>query len=288
MFSETVDIIVSRSNRVDRIADIAQYVNAVIRSMHVYKPWSSDLQHIILHPDVDESYAYLNQYAHLHTNGGVHGHNYAHNHPHVPLVLASHAPNTPRHNAHGYDHVSGNRGLFTPKTEYKWQIPAQFNKIRAVRYDGTCVVPNIDPSLRQTRLKSYYYVLGMEIIFRGFSRHIEVWLYTWSPNLNYFQVGKRPAVWDRGISQWSFLAITGDKYIPQLANENLERIARKHSGNWILRDWQQVVIDGALMRLYRASQDDRAQAHERSFREGLLDMQRSIGENAEHGGYSNL
>lgn len=275
MFSETIDIVVSRSNRVDRVADIAQYVNATIRSMHVFKPWSSDLQNVVLHPHIGDSYSYLNHGQH------------PHHHPHQTIVLASHRRHAHGGHDFGYDVVSARRGLHTPSTQYKWALPEQFNKIRAVRYDDDCVVPNIDPSLRQSKLKSYYYILGLECIFRGFSRHIELWYYTWSPNLNYFQVGRRPAIWDRGISQWSYLNLLGDAYVPNAASPGVERMARVNSGNWILRDWQQVVVDGALMRLYRASEDPRSKAHEQAFREGLFEMQRSIGENAEQGGYSN-
>ena len=251
MFSETVDRIVERSKRPDQLLNIADYVNASLRSLHAERDFGKDSRETQLMP---------------------------HGHFHGPLMHVFETPPQPMpqhpHNPHAAPPFTRQPGFHSsfqnynppvdqrkPHSEaYVWQYPRELRRVAAVRFDRKCFSQFIVPSRAINKLCHYHYISGDNYVFVGWKHVIDIYWYAHPRYLRYYTPDERPAVFDRTRESFAYLTV-GKSYMPTLGNEHAERGMEELVYDWMLAGWQELVIEMALAMLYAQLKDDRANDH---------------------------
>lgn len=261
MFSETVDRIVERSKRPDRLLDIADYVNSALRSLHSERDFARDSKETQLLP-------------HPHFHGRIMHSIEVPVQPPGQHAFAGQQHGTPfSHNDFGltsFQHNNPVRYGKRPMTEaYVWQYPRTLRRIAAVRYDQRCFSKATTPSREMHKLPHYHYVSGDTYVFVGWCACIDVYWYSYPQYLRYFTPDKRPAVFHRDTGRFMYRTLDG-VYATSLGSEIIEREAETLVYDWMLDFWQDLVIHKVLSMLYAQLKDERASA-EAAVAKELLD-----------------
>lgn len=166
-------------------------------------------------------------------------------------------------------------------TSYVWNEPKYTRHVQAIRANGKCWLDDIKPSSGQGRYECYYYRSKSCYVIKVSSgiSWLDIAYYCRSPFLKCYPKGTEPARYDRTTEEWSYLQadntyganapITGGLTQDQ-ANDAAQRLV----GNWILQRWVEVVINGALARLYADIRDDRQRNQWSLYQAGIADMKR--------------
>ncbi len=127
----------------------------------------------------------------------------------------------------------------------------------------------IKPSLRQREAAFYYYKSGKSIVFAGASvgMLIDVSYYSTLPALNYYdpKLGLiEPASYDLMLRAWT--------YSTEGLSAEAQEAARDAVTNWLIFDWYDLIMEGVLAKLYKASDDDRARTHYSQYKAGQVEL----------------
>ena len=151
---------------------------------------------------------------------------------------------------------------------YTWPIPNYFRIMEAVQYpyllDSRGNVIFAKPLTVNKRMQEedyYYYGSGNSIVFvghglqSGVSVTINVAYFTYFAPLAYFSTtDNRPARYliddETGAEGWEYT----DAYS---GSDALNEAAQALVTNWLLERWYQVMVEGALAKLYKTVGDDR-------------------------------
>lgn len=157
----------------------------------------------------------------------------------------------------------------TPDADpYTWTHPSRVRAVEMVQFphifsptgrpiDPVQVLPN-----RAKWHQYYYYTAESYTIFGGHfngavvlpSAVIDVGYYQWVRPLPYYEaVADRPARFDLVDEEWEY----HDDYS---ATEELQTTARELVQHWLLRDWFELMIQGAISKVFHTYGDPRAAA----------------------------
>lgn len=144
---------------------------------------------------------------------------------------------------------------------YVWETPVVFRKLLFAEYPNIVdqrrriVAPRaLQQPGRATQEYDYFmYPSGDSIVFAGMGSGglINVAYLSYVPQLAYFAEAARPATYDVETLSWSYLSATTDE---------AKTTARGLVTNWILFNWFDVVVEGALAKLYKTAEDPRSSA----------------------------
>ena len=258
MFSETVDTVVNRAKRPDRLIDVVNFVNAALRFLHGQHFFADDSQELRIIPHDDP---------HWHHSGNGHDHQ---SWQHMPDLggsqFAQAIPGQPGIvNFHAMAHlqfVGGTPFYRDQKTNrhnvYIWEHPRTFRKLEAVRYDERDYALFKMPSRQMAEFCHYYYRSQHKHVFVGWKRFIDLYFYCFPPYFQYYKPNERPALFNRATGFFEYrnpLGVPG--YVPGLALPSMEEQARALVTNWMLERWNELVVAKALEMLYGHLQDPR-------------------------------
>lgn len=146
---------------------------------------------------------------------------------------------------------------------YVWEVPKRFRRLLPhVQYPGLfdeqgnpIYAREIDIGMRQNRFDWYWYQSGDSIVFVGHAatasatQSINVAYFSFAKPLAYYATESRPATFSLEDDEWSYLTATTD---------DDKEIARALVTNWLLENWFDTCVEGALAKLYKVVGDDRA------------------------------
>jgi len=146
-----------------------------------------------------------------------------------------------------------------------WTRPVVFRQMRSVQYpglydaQGVPIFPKfLEPGKIQQRHDHYYYESGDSFVFAGMANGasslnttINVAYYKYFNPLPYYEAGARPATYDLETLAWTYLTAT---------TAAAQEAARALVTNWMLFKWYDMVLEGALAKLFKAIDDPRQQA----------------------------
>lgn len=161
------------------------------------------------------------------------------------------------------DHVEAQVTAFVEP--YIWTKPIGFRQFNYVEY-GAIVDPRgqpvspkfLMPSRLQKEHKSdyYYYAAGNYFVFAGTGADlmpggslINLSYYSYATAIPYFEVASRPARFILEDNDWTYLTATTD---------DEKEAARAQVTNWLLENWYDAVLEGALAKLYKTYADERS------------------------------
>lgn len=146
-----------------------------------------------------------------------------------------------------------------------WNRPAIIRQLRTVSYpdilDGydEQVYPRyMLPGRAQRKLRFFYYAGTTYYVFAGpgiglngtnINARINIGYYRYLPPLPYYDAANRPARFSLETSEWWYADETLD------AEE--QEAAREQVTNWLLFDWYDTIVEGALAKLFKTYGDDR-------------------------------
>lgn len=149
--------------------------------------------------------------------------------------------------------------LIADADNYVWERPNLVRLLRTVRYPCNYFPKLLPPGRVQKDVDRYYYAGPTYYVFQGVGNGSEfhVAYYSYEKYFQYFTPGTRPAVYDRATDEWSYLNLDG-VYVPTLGDEELDADARAKVHHWLLKDWEPVIYEGAISKLFNGADDPRA------------------------------
>jgi len=142
---------------------------------------------------------------------------------------------------------------------FVWTHPTEFRLLRTARYPVTnnrgelIYPPEIKPGKRQREAQYFYYGGPGYYTFAGLSigSQIDVGYYCVSPKVPYYAVGARPAFFNLENNTWEYLT----------ANNDAEKLAAKLLvTNWLLTDYYDTIVEGAIAKVFKMVDDPRARS----------------------------
>lgn len=167
--------------------------------------------------------------------------------------------------------------ITTDAEPYVWTHPTGFRLLRTARYPvwnnrgERLYPPEVKPGKKQRDQDYYYYGGPGYYIFAGLTSgsDIDVGYYRVFPKLPYYAIAARPATYSLEDNAWSYLTATSDA-------EKL--VAQEQVSNWLLYEYYDTVIEGALAKLFKTLDDPRARstfALYKSYQKTLLSLEPS-------------
>lgn len=147
--------------------------------------------------------------------------------------------------------------------QWKWRRNPDVRLISSVRYDPWDVYPpNQQPSVNQESLINYWYKVGDHYVFR-WSKYeedpesISISYYTTSKEFEYTEEDERLVKYDYTNNTWYERKTAKDAWKPLTKEEatSKEEELSKY-GNWLLRDYKEIVISGSLSKLFGLLNDE--------------------------------
>ena len=138
--------------------------------------------------------------------------------------------------------------------------PTLLRHFRTVNYNG-CVYPKfIEPGRKQDEFDHYYYAGTTYFVFAGVAvgDTVNYAYYTNLKHLIYYDDtagNERPAIYDKEAETWTYW--DGGAYVSALGSDALDLAARDKVTNWLLDNWESVIIEGALAKIFKIMKDDR-------------------------------
>ncbi len=153
-----------------------------------------------------------------------------------------------------------------------WTLPQEFRQMWTVNYpelvdpQGKVIYPRASMPGRGTRNKEhYYYQSGDSMIFAGVgasaadNRLINVAYHSYGRKLPYYDISVtgvvRPATFSMETNSWSYGTVDSIDYSSTVL---LNTTAQELVSNWVLFDWYDVVVEGAMAKVLKVTGDDRA------------------------------
>lgn len=169
---------------------------------------------------------------------------------------------------------------------YEWTRPDLFRIMRTVRYPVNHLSrypPFKAPGqVQQTEfgegLVDFYYGGPTYFIFSGIEANelIDLAYYKYAPRFIYYTTDlTRPAKFDDETGLWSFLngGVFELETVTTLTQAQQDAAIAKVQ-NWLLLDWYEAVQEGALAKLFKQRNDDRARASFALFMQFKTDLQK--------------
>lgn len=147
--------------------------------------------------------------------------------------------------------------LIATSDNYVWEYPQEFRVMRTVRYPhfdprGQRIYPpEILPGQKQKDYTYFYYGGPGYYTFAGTSNldEIDVAYYSYLRKLAYYEAATRPARFYLETNDWEYLSAGTDA-------EN--EAAREKVTNWLLFNYYDYVVEGAMAKILKVVGDDRA------------------------------
>ena len=163
-----------------------------------------------------------------------------------------------------------------PAETFIWERPKNLRALVAIKYQGyyddsrDSFPPNIPPGIGQATHFQFYYGVGDKIVFyrRGGLREIAVCYVIAPRRYDYYPVGKRPAVYDRGADSWQYLDQNGN-YVASLGSEELDQLARDKVSDWLMLNYEGMLASGVMTKLFSILGDPRNKVEYSNFKENL-------------------
>lgn len=205
MFSQLIDIVTKRTNRIDMRDTAVGLMNGIIRRIQSKQYFQSDLKQIRLNEET----------------------------PGVKVLMG----------------------------RWEWTRTPDVRLMSAVQYlpDGS-YPPNNQPAVGQDNLNNYWYKVGDKYIFVFPEHHllidepeeIELTYYSFSPEFKYIPEADRLIKYDWETNQWFERQNNKTtEWKPLTADEvNLREDELKAYGNWLMRDYKEVILSGTISKLF--------------------------------------
>jgi len=141
-----------------------------------------------------------------------------------------------------------------------WERPFRLRTMLAVKYPyfdrrGQAVYPKkLEPGEVKSTDQYYFYISGNSYIFAGLAVGdiIDLAYSAYAPKFHYYEtVGERPATFDDETETWSYLDAWDD-------NAALKQQAEDKVTNWLVFHWYDMIIEGALAKLFKQVNDERS------------------------------
>jgi len=139
--------------------------------------------------------------------------------------------------------------------------PSLLRQFRTVNYNADVYPRFIEPGRKQAEFDYYYYASTTYYVFAGCAvgDTLNYAYYVNAAYLNYYNAAtgnERPAVYDKIAETWSYW--DGATYVANLATTVLDDAARDKVTNWLITDWSNLLLEGALAKLFKSTEDKRA------------------------------
>jgi len=138
---------------------------------------------------------------------------------------------------------------------YVWPVPSNFRLFETVRYSsltdaqGNFIYPKFRNPGKSQYFQDYFFYRSLDtIVFSGVGLNdvIDIAYYQNQPKLAYYAVAARPATYSLEDAAWTYLSGTTDPIQQQAARDLVT--------HWLLTDWYDVVVEGAIAKLLKATQ----------------------------------
>lgn len=147
--------------------------------------------------------------------------------------------------------------LTATSNNYVWEYPQNLRILRTVRYPyfdarNNRIYPSeVLPGEKQKEYLYFYYGGPGYYVFGGtaLGDSIDVAYYSYLPKLAYYEEADRPARFYLETDAWEYLS-------PGTATEN--EAARNKVTNWLLMNYYDFVVEGAMAKILKVVGDDRA------------------------------
>jgi len=138
-----------------------------------------------------------------------------------------------------------------------WNYPQEFRMLRTVRYPfidargDRIYPPEILPGKNQKNKTYYYYGGPGYYVFAGVAANslIDVSYYRNSRKLPYYAPEDRPAQFDLETNSWLYATAS---------DPDSKTIAREQVSNWLLFNYYDLIVEGALSKLFNIIGDPRS------------------------------
>lgn len=151
--------------------------------------------------------------------------------------------------------------ITTSAVPHVWPRPRLFRRLRTVYYPSVDSWPRYYPpgnKLRERPDDYYYYGNSTSYVFNGLAAgtNIDLAYYSKTRYFQYYEEAARPAVYDREADTWSYLQ--NGSYVATLGSTTLDEAAQVLVSNWLLDEWEYVLQEGTLAKLFKAIESARA------------------------------
>jgi len=156
---------------------------------------------------------------------------------------------------------------------FTWERPAEFRLFRTVKYTEETYPKFIPPGRRQRDEINFYYQASTYFVFKGLAvgDTFGIAYYSYFPKLVYFAPANRPARYFADLAEWQYLDGNGD-FVATLGSDALDEAARALVTNWMIFDWNDLVLEGILAKQFKVQGDQRAPSHFALFKSMIKDL----------------
>jgi len=142
-----------------------------------------------------------------------------------------------------------------------WTVPAEFRLLRTVKYTALTAgfddrYPKfIQPGKKQSQFDDFYYRSSDYFAFANVEagETISLAYYNYFKKLPYFATANRPAVYDLETQAWTYLPIYD-------VDATTQQAARDLVTNWMLFNWYDLILEGALAKVLKIVGDPRSKS----------------------------
>lgn len=142
---------------------------------------------------------------------------------------------------------------------FVWTYPQEFRMLRTVRYPysnqrGERLYPDeILPGKKQREETYFYYGGAGYYAFAGLASGalIDIAYYQNSKKLAYYDLAVRPATFSLEDNAWTYLTAS---------DASSQLIAREQVSNWLIFNYYDTIVEGALNKIYNAVGDERSRS----------------------------
>lgn len=144
-----------------------------------------------------------------------------------------------------------------------WTNPLTLRILETVKYPDNVYPDFIPPGRLQKQPAelgdNFYYAASNYYVFSGVAVNdlIDISYFSWFNPLVYFEKIVRPARYDLETLTWEYLDNDG-KYVVTLGSTELDEAAQDRVTNWMLFNWNELVLEGALAKQFKVIKDERA------------------------------
>ena len=161
-----------------------------------------------------------------------------------------------------------------------WKRPKDFRVLRTAKV-GAKYMRHERVGRNLEGRKFFYYAEGNHFVFQtgDFSCQVDIGYYRKPIMFVYYSSSERPAVFDRETCEFTYkVPVKGETgFVKQLMSDDEQLQAQEKVYDWILEEYPEVVIQGALNLLYVQQGDERAGGTYALYTELLKDVLRNEG-----------
>lgn len=144
-------------------------------------------------------------------------------------------------------------------TPFIWTKPKRLQRLRTARYSNGVYPKFILPGIPQRDESDLFYSASTYFAFKNvdINSDIDIAYYQFQLRLQYFAVVDRPAVFNFFDETWAYDTASTDEQ---------KAAAEALVSNWILENWYDLVIEGAMAKIYKLNANtERAATHFSAF-----------------------